>query len=333
MRCILCDSDHTTPFFTAPDMFTGERYGIVRCTHCGLIRTDQPPSSEQLYIYGRTADAGSRFGPAQRLLQWFRRARVRRFVGRRHGRALDVGCGDGSFLAALAHECWDVYGTELSASIAATARQRLGDRIHIGAMERTGHRAASFDLITFWHVLEHMDNPRQALAEARRLIKRDGTVLIAVPNIRSLQAQLFKQDWLHLDVPRHRWHFDPQTLSDLAKRCDFDVEQVRHFSAEYGPFGIVQGLATKLGGGHSLFTRLLRHSPLNLAGEASFWLHLLLVTFTIIPSILVEAVAAMVRRGGAVVVMLKPRVEGRSHGWQQRVQSDSESNRTENGLR
>jgi SAM-dependent methyltransferase len=243
-------------------------------------------------------------------LQWFRRARVRQFLGQQSGRALDVGCGDGSFLAALAEQGWEVYGTELSALIAASARHRLGDRIHAGEMESAAYPEASFDLVTFWHVLEHLSNPKQALVEARRLVKSDGMVVIAVPNIGSFQAQLFREDWLHLDVPRHRWHFDSTTLPRLAEHCGFDVQQVGHFSLEYGPFGIVQGIATKLGGGHGLFTRLLRLSPLDLVREISFWPHLLLVSFVIFPSILVEALASMARRGGALMVVLKPRGGG-----------------------
>lgn len=307
MVCPLCDTALSTRFLTARDMYTGEGYDLVRCAQCGLIRTDRPPSSETMYVYGGTADAGARFGPAQWLMRLFRRARVRHFAGRRPGRALDVGCGDGSFLEGLAQRGWEVFGTELSASIAATAKQRLGDRVLVKETETTAYPEASFDLITFWHVLEHVDNPRKALAEARRLIKPNGTVLIAVPNIRSLQAHLFKQEWLHLDVPRHRWHFEPQTLARLADHCEFEVERVHHFSTEYGPFGIVQGIATKLGGGHLLFTRLVRRSPLNLVRETNFWLHLVLVTLAIVPSVVVEGLASLARRGGAVVMVLKPR--------------------------
>jgi SAM-dependent methyltransferase len=308
MSCAICDSVGTTPFMIARDMFTDEVHRIVRCDGCALIRTVPSASSEAMYVYGGTADAGARFGRMQRCLQLFRRARVRQLAGLRPGRALDVGCGDGSFLEALAQLGWEVYGTELSPSIAATARQRLGERVRTDTMDNAGYPEASFDLITFWHVLEHMDDPRAALNHARRLIRPDGTVIIAVPNIQSLQARVFRQDWLHLDVPRHRWHFDPRTLTQLARRCGFEVEHVRHFSMEYGPLGIVQGVATKFGGGHVLFTRLLRLSPRDLARDGKFWLHLLLVPFLIIPSVLIEALAAIAKRGGAIVVVLKPKV-------------------------
>src|SRR5215216_2358887 len=157
MRCAICDNEHTTPFLMASDMYTGGDYRIVRCHFCGLIRTEQPASSDDLYIYGKTANAGARFGGTQRLLQMFRRARARQFLGRQAGRALDVGCGDGSFLLRLAQSGWDVFGTELSESIAVSATLLLKDRIHIGDLQYSGQPDSSFDLITFWHVIEHLD--------------------------------------------------------------------------------------------------------------------------------------------------------------------------------
>ncbi|MGH7229120.1 MAG: class I SAM-dependent methyltransferase [Nitrospiraceae bacterium] len=244
----------------------------------------------------------------QRVLRVFQRARLHAIAARRTGRVLDVGCGDGSFLEALARQGWEVFGTELSESIAATAKKRLGERVRVGAMDEIGFAAASFDLVTFWHVLEHLDDPKLALAEARRLLKADGRVVVAVPNIESLQARMFKEDWFHLDVPRHRWHFSPRTLAAVADRCNLRVESTRHFSLENGPFAIMQGMATKTGLGHYLFTRLVRLAPSQLVREPLFWAHIPVLAFAVVPSFLLELGAAICGRGGAVVMVLRPKL-------------------------
>jgi ubiquinone/menaquinone biosynthesis C-methylase UbiE len=290
-------------------MYTGAAHRILRCDHCGLAKTadDDTPRSGNSYVYRGSYDAGRRFGPMQGVLRAFRRARLRGTVTRRPGRVLDVGCGDGSFLEALARHGWDVYGTELSESIAATARERLGTRVCVGALNEIGFSAASFDLITFWHVLEHLDDPKRALAEARRLVKADGHVVVAVPNVESWQARLFKKDWLHLDVPRHRWHFTPRLLAAIAEGCELRVERVHHFSLEYGPFGLIQGMATKAGLGHSLFTRLTRESLLRLFREPMFWAHVPVLAVATVPSCLLELGAAICGRGGTVTVVLRPK--------------------------
>jgi len=215
-----------------------------------------------------------------------------------------VGCGDGSFLEALEREGWDVHGTELSASIAATARERLGDCIHVGGIGEAGFSSNSFDLITFWHVLEHLEDPRHALSEARRLLKSDGRIVVAVPNINSWQACWFRDEWLHLDVPRHRWHFGPETLDALAIRGGLRVKSVRHFSLEYGPFAILQGVATKCGLGHALFTRLVRLSPVRLVCDPLFWVHIPLLLFAVVPSLLLELLASFHGRGGTIEMIL-----------------------------
>lgn len=306
--CPACGHDVWRPHLVTAEMFTGDPYTIARCDGCGLARTaeDGRPSSADSYMYSGESDAGKRFGAMQWLLRLFRSARARRFSTQHAGRALDVGCGDGTFLEALAGKGWEVYGTELTSSIAATARERLGDRLRVGNLEEAGLASTSFDLITFWHVLEHLDAPDRALVEARRLLKPDGQIVVAVPNIDSWQARVFKEDWLHLDVPRHRWHFSPRTLAALAGRCGFRAERVRHFSLEYGPVAIVQGVAFRLGLGHVLFTRFIRESPARLIREPLFWANVAVAVFAAVPGLLFELISAFCRRGGAIEVVLRP---------------------------
>jgi len=220
---------------------------------------------------------------------------------------LDVGCGDGSFLDALAQQGWEVNGTELSVSIAATAMERLGDRIHVGGISDAGFPQNSFDLITFWHVLEHLEDPRRALSDAERLLKPDGRIVVAVPNLTSWQAGWFKEHWLHLDVPRHRWHFSPKVLETLAHRSGLYVDRTCYFSLEYGPFAVLQGLATKLRLGHALFTRLVRLSPVRLVCDPLFWAHVPLLIIAIGPSLLLECLAALNGRGGTIEMILRRR--------------------------
>jgi SAM-dependent methyltransferase len=309
MDCPACGRNAWSSFLVATDMYTGMPHAILHCDNCGLARTadHDDSSSSKLYVYGGSFDAGERFGPRQWVLRAFRRARLRAVAARRPGRVLDIGCGDGSFLMALAQRGWEIFGTELSEPIAATARKRLGERVRVGPIDEIGFAEASFDLVTFWHVLEHLANPGLVLSEARRLVRTDGRVVVAVPNIESLQASIFKEDWLHLDVPRHRWHFSPRTLAAVADRCDLRVESIQHFSLEYGPFAIVQGVATKAGLGHSLFTRLVRLALPQLVREPLFWAHIPVLAFAIVPSFLLELGAAICGRGGAVVMVLRPK--------------------------
>ena len=194
--CPACKSTAWHEFLTVPDMYNGALYRIRRCGVCGLAKTEEGAReiSDESYLYRGSLDAGQRFGPMQWVLRLFRKARHRCLPATRMGRALDVGCGDGSFLEALAGQGWDVVGTELSAPIAATARGRLGGRIRVGALDEAGLPSASFDLITFWQVLEHCQDPGPALAEARRLLKADGRIVVAVPNINSWQSTWFKAD-------------------------------------------------------------------------------------------------------------------------------------------
>lgn len=309
IRCPACDNIAWKGFLVAADIYQGTAHPIFRCDSCGLARTGggDNPVSPQFYRYAGSCDAGERFGYLQGIMRSFRRARSGAATTQPPGRALDVGCGDGSFLEALARQGWQVFGTELSESIALTARKRLGDCIRVGAIGHLDFPAASFDLVTFWHVLEHLEDPRLALGEARRLLKADGRLVVAVPNIESLQARLFSDVWLHLDVPRHRWHFSPRTLATVADRCGLSVEGTRHFSLEYGPFAIVQGVATKVGLGHYLFTHLVRDALTQLVRDIRFWTHIPLVAVSAVPSVLLELAAAGCGHGGAVVMTLKPK--------------------------
>ena len=106
---------------------------------------------------------------------------------------------------------WDVVGIEFEPSLAEASSRRYGVPVVVGDAVSADVRGP-FDVITMWHVLEHLPDPGSALARAAGLLRPGGTLIVSVPNNDSLQARLGGDDWLHLDIPRHIYHFTPGSL-------------------------------------------------------------------------------------------------------------------------
>lgn len=143
------------------------------------------------------------------------------------GRLLDLGCGEGANLATLQADGWDVHGIEMSKTAVAAARERVGDRIHHGTLETAPYADESFDVILMSHSLEHMFSPVATLQRLHRLLRPAGLLVVAVPNVGSLEARLFGKWWLPWDPPRHLYHFDRGTLEQTMERAKFRVNRVR----------------------------------------------------------------------------------------------------------
>lgn len=216
---------------------------MIRCDSCGLVRVHPLPSDEELAAlyfgdyYGRSRDE---VGTAGRMYRWFLEGRCRRIHGKRAaGRLLDVGCGSGEFLIGMQRLGWEVSGVESSHA----ARESLPAELRARVFQRIEDvTTGPFDVITLWHVLEHLRSPDRDLAGCRALLKEGGLLYVAVPNFASWEARLGRDRWFHLDVPRHLYHFGPATLTALLQQAGFRVQRVRHFSWTYNVFGTFQTL-------------------------------------------------------------------------------------------
>ncbi len=184
-----------------------------------------PDELSRLYrdeYYGRPRARPLSWDGARRALHAVvMRDRCRSVGGVAPGRALDVGCGDGDFLAHLRRRGWQVVGLELSAAAAGRARER-GVEVREEELEAAGFAPGSFDLVTLWHVLEHLPDPRRALEEARRVLRPGGLLVLEVPNISSPTFRLCGERWFPLDVPRHLQHFDPRSLERILALSGFE---------------------------------------------------------------------------------------------------------------
>ena len=142
--------------------------------------------------------------------------------GRFGGKALDVGCGNGAHLLLLKRLGWEVAGFDLADHTVPEVRA-AGIPVHTGALEELVSRAGGFDLITMWHVLEHVANPRQTLRSLRRLLAPEGVLMLEVPCSDSLAAKLFGRHWVGYDLPRHLSHFSVKTARRLLDEEGFAV--------------------------------------------------------------------------------------------------------------
>lgn len=251
--CPWCHHTAAVLLFPRRDRLGEDAFTYFRCAQCGLIRLDPQPAPEAL----------PRYYPAnyeafqERAENWLfrlgrRRAESRRLHAiRRHlstwpGRALDVGCATGDFLALLWRHGWSVSGIEPSAAGAAQAARRLGPGVVQGLpLEAAALPERSFDLITLWDVLEHLPDPPAALVRLSRALSADGLLVLGVPNLDSWDARLFGRAWIGWDAPRHLFLFPDGQLRAMLAAAGLTVTATRCFYGDYGAWILSLDLALR----------------------------------------------------------------------------------------
>ncbi|GEC79088.1 class I SAM-dependent methyltransferase [Flavobacterium aquatile] len=138
------------------------------------------------------------------------------------GRILDIGAGVGDFLSVCKNDGWQTIGIEPSDKAKNIAKSK-GVSFVENLSELENH---SFDIITMWHVLEHVPNLEEQIAELKRLIKPNGTIIIAVPNFKSFDAKHYGQFWAAFDVPIHLWHFSKTAIQKLFAKEKLELMKV-----------------------------------------------------------------------------------------------------------
>lgn len=147
---------------------------------------------------------------------------------RQDGRVLDIGCGSGGYLAFLAGLGWTCHGVEPGSNSRDYAQGVLGLTVHPGPLKACRFPDQWFDVVTMWHVIEHLADPLETLREIHRVLKRDGIVLLRTPNVESWEARVFQGSWYGVDAPRHLYLFSPQTLGALLVKAGFVTTDVRY---------------------------------------------------------------------------------------------------------
>ncbi len=237
--CPLCSQPDSRPLCRTRDRSAPAApsdWLIRRCLHCGLGWTDPPPSNEQIrqaYSGGYLGDAAKTMeeffsGKLQRSRSWKNELEKVRLVESyiRKGAILDVGCGDGKFLWALDPQRWQRSGVEYLEEVVQIVRGRMPHLDLIpGDIWKKDLDQRRFDVITLWHVFEHLPEPQRVLERLHQLLAPEGLLILAVPNLASLQARWFGGRWLGLDAPRHLFHYSPRVLRRMLLDGGYQIQR------------------------------------------------------------------------------------------------------------
>ena len=279
-NCPVCDSADIHSKLSARDhTVSGETFSIFHCNNCSLRFTQDVPDASAIAAYYQSeayiSHSNTSAGLISRLYQTVRK---RTLVSKRKliegstrkssGNLLDVGSGTGAFVHEMNQRGWKVTGLEPDAGAREKGRQLFG----VELKETNGFYSlppVSFDVITMWHVLEHVHDLNGYVAQLRQLLKEDGRLFIAVPNYTSRDAAIYGEHWAAWDVPRHLYHFSPQAMQRLMakhglnimtqKPMWYDSFYVSMLSSKYKT-GKTRLLSSIMNGLRSNFTALSSHT-------------------------------------------------------------------------
>lgn len=232
--CPVCKSDRINKIFPVKDYtVSGREFQVVECGHCTLRFTQDVPTQEHIGAYYKSEEYISHTDTGKGLVNnLYKKVRsftmkqkagiIKNYTRLQSGSLLDVGCGTGMFLYAMQSNGWRVTGLEPDPDARKLAEKLHGIKV-FSSEELFSLQAGSFNAITMWHVLEHVHQLHEYVEQLKNLLAPGGKLFIAVPNYTSRDAKAYGKFWAAYDVPRHLYHFSPQSMDVLVHQHGLKV--------------------------------------------------------------------------------------------------------------
>lgn len=231
-HCPACGSESVYPVLSAKDYtVSGELFEIWHCDECTLRFTQHIPSADMIGAYYQSANYVSHSDTAKGLINRLyhlvrihtlqtKRKLLQRITGKQKATLLDIGAGTGAFVYTMKQAGWEVTGLEPDEDARKVAFDKHSVQL-VPPDQLFQWKESSFDVITLWHVLEHVHDLHGYLTQFHSILKPGGSLVIAVPNYTSYDAKLYKEYWAAYDVPRHLCHFSPKSMELLGEAKGF----------------------------------------------------------------------------------------------------------------
>lgn len=233
-KCPVCSSDKLKNHVICSDHFlTGESFAIVRCEECSFLFTNPRPDENSIDRYYQSEQYISHTSKAKNIINVvYKLARnftitqkvklIKFYAGSKI--ILDFGCGSGEFLQSCKKKGWKIYGYEPNESARKHAEKLTNEKILNNIHDL--QQIKPVDIITLWHVLEHIHKLNETITILKNKLTKTGKIVIAVPNHESYDAKIYREYWAAYDVPRHLYHFSQKTMKLLLKNHGLKINKI-----------------------------------------------------------------------------------------------------------
>ncbi len=246
--CDWCGEKRSINLFFGPDWLEDKpgEFTMAKCINCGLFRQNPRLSWDSLKEYypkeyaaytpislkreKKLTNLGKNYGYIKR----------KRFIKefKVMGKLLDIGCGTGKFLREMSRdETWDIVGIEPNQFAFDTAKNIPNINIYQGRFREISFQKESFDVITLWNVLEHLEQPIEDLRYAYDILKNNGLIVFTIPNYSSIERVIFNRYWSGWDLPRHLYIFPRRLIKKILADIGFQILAERCIASSYHSLG------------------------------------------------------------------------------------------------
>jgi 2-polyprenyl-3-methyl-5-hydroxy-6-metoxy-1,4-benzoquinol methylase len=235
-ECPICNETSLKNNLVCKDFtVSNDSFMLVYCNNCNTKITSPRPTTEEISKYYESETYISHSNKSntlfEKLYKFVREINLKSKLNlinnhsKEKGTILDVGCGTGEFLETCSKNGWNITGVEPNKN-AITNSIIKNTTIIYEDVEKLDNKS-EYNVITLWHVLEHLYNPIETLKKLKKHLKESGIIIIAVPNFESYDANLYKEYWAGYDVPRHLYHFSSKSIQTLAKKNNMKIIKIK----------------------------------------------------------------------------------------------------------